>query len=164
MVATRSSQYAEVPKVLQYLKDTMFPRFHFSCYSPLTLQLTKMQGNPTDHWSLQGIAYFLVIPSSLSITRNKLSLLSLVLRQNIMHLLAPQVHNQALWLRWFLHDLGVDCLTETSIHRYHWNVVKIPTIISFISILNLLKLITTSFMIICFKVLNLQLWAAYSQD
>jgi len=70
-----------------------------------------------------------------------------------MHLLTPQVHNQALWLRWLLQDLGVDCLPENSIHYDHWNVIQIPIVMSFICVLNILRLFTTSFMIICFKVL-----------
>ena len=76
--------------------------------------LLKCKLSRQPHWPSVTTRYclFLGDSSSLSTTRNKLSLLSLVLRQNIMHLLTPQVHNQALWLRWLLQDLGVDLLME----------------------------------------------------
>ena len=62
MVAPRSPHYADVLKILRYLKGTIFDDLHFSSHSSLTLQAysdANWAGDPTDHRSTTG-DYFLL--------------------------------------------------------------------------------------------------------
>ena len=62
MAALRSSHYAVVLRILQYLKGTIFDGFHFSSHSSLTLQAysdANCAGDPTDRQSTIGYCFLL---------------------------------------------------------------------------------------------------------
>ena len=62
MAAPRSPHYADVLRILQYLKDTIFDGLHFSSHSSLTLQAysnTDWAGDPTDRRSTTGYCFLL---------------------------------------------------------------------------------------------------------
>ena len=110
MSAPRSPHYAAVLRILRYLKDTIFDGRHFSSYSSLTLQAysdANWAGDPTYRRST--IGYFFLMGDSLISWRSK--------KQTVVAHSSTEAEYRALvattveliWLRWLLHDLGVDC-------------------------------------------------------
>ena len=62
MAALRSPQYADVLRILRYLKHTIFDGLHFSSHSSLTLQVyldVDWAGDPTDYRSTTGYCFLL---------------------------------------------------------------------------------------------------------
>ena len=62
MTAPRSPHYADVLRILRYMKDTIFDGLHFSSHSSLTLQEysnADWAGDPTDRRSTTGYCFLL---------------------------------------------------------------------------------------------------------
>ena len=62
MAAPRSPHYADVLRILRYMKDAIFDGLHFSSHSSLTLQEysnADWAGDPTDRRSTTGYCFLL---------------------------------------------------------------------------------------------------------
>ena len=126
MAALRSPHYADVLKILRYLKGTIFDGLHFSSHSSLTLQAysdADWAGDPTDRRSTTG--YCFLLSDSLISWRSK--------KQTVVARSSTEVEYRALaattaeliWLRWLLQDLDVDCSTATKLHCDNRSAIQI---------------------------------------
>ena len=141
------------------MKDTIFDGLHFSSHSSLTLQAysdADWAGDPIDRRSTTG--YCFLLGDSLISWRSK--------KQTVVACSSTEVEYRALvattalaattakliWLRWLLQDLGVDCSTATKLHCGNQSAIQIVIIMSSMNVLNILRLIVISFVIIYFRV------------
>ena len=155
MAAPRSPHYADVLRILRYLKGTIFDGLHFSSHSSLILQAysdADWAGVPTVVDLLQDTVFFLVILLSLGEARNKLSLLVPALKQNIEHW-------QLLQLNLFGYVGYYRILVLTVPLQLNFTVIievlfKLLIMMSSMNVLKILRLIVTSFVIICFTILS----------
>ena len=117
MVALRSPHYVAVLRILRYLKGTIFDGLRFSSHSSLTLHAYSnayWAGDPADRRFTTG--YCFLLDDSLISWRSKKQ--TVVARSNIEVEYRTLVATTAelIWLRWLLHDLGVDCSTAIKLH------------------------------------------------
>ena len=117
MAAPRSPHYVVVLRILRYLKGTIFDGLHFSSHSSLTLQAysnANWAGDPTDRRSTTG--YCFLPDDSLISWRSKKQ--TVVARSNtkVEYRALAATTTELIWLRWLLHDLGVDCSTASKLH------------------------------------------------
>ena len=145
MIAPKSPHYAAVLGILRYLKGTIFDGLHFSSHSSLTLQAysdADWASDPTDRRSITRYCFLLV--DFLISWRNK--------KQIVISRYSTEAEYRALAattaeLIWLLQDLGIDCSTVIIEVLF-----KLLIMMSSMNVLNILRLIATSFVIICFRV------------
>ena len=117
MSTSRSTYYAAVLRILQYLKGTLFHGFHFSAQSPLILRAysdADWAGDPTDRRSTTGYC-FLFNSSLISWQSKKQSVVASSSTKAEYHALADTT-SELLWLRWLILDLGVSTSSATPIY------------------------------------------------
>uniref|UniRef100_A0A2N9HCD2 Reverse transcriptase Ty1/copia-type domain-containing protein n=1 Tax=Fagus sylvatica TaxID=28930 RepID=A0A2N9HCD2_FAGSY len=117
MSAPRSTHYAAVLRILQYIKGTLFHGLHFSAHSSLELCAyadVDWVGDPTDRRSTTG--YCFLLGSSLISWRIKKQ--SVVARSSTEaeYCTLADATSEFLWLRWLLADMGAPQTTSTPIH------------------------------------------------
>ena len=130
--ASRSTHYAAILRILQYLKGTLFHGLFYSAQSPLVLRAfsdADWAGDPTDRRSTTG--YCFLLGSSLISWRSKKQ--THVARSNTEaeYRVLADITSELLWLRWLLKDLGVStssatrlyCDNQSAIHIAHNNVL-----------------------------------------
>ena len=135
MVAPRSPHYSDVLRILRYLKGIIFDGLQVI---PLIVAL------------LQDIVLFRVILLSLGEARNKQLLLIPALKHNMEHWQLPQ-------LNLFGYVGYYRILVLTIPLQLNFTVIievlfKLLIIMSSMNVLNILRQIVTSFVIICFRV------------
>ena len=153
MAAHRSPHYAIVLRILRYLKGTIFDGLYFSSHSSLTLQTysdADWAGDPIDRRSTTG--YCFLLGDSIISWRSKKqqSLLVPALKQNIEHW-------QLLQLKFFGYVGYYRILVLTVPLQLNFTVIievlfKLLIMMSSMNVLNILRLIVTSFVIIWFRV------------
>ena len=153
MDAPRYPNYAVVLMILRYLKGTVFDGLHFPSHSSLTLQAYSdayWAGNPTDRRSTTG--YCFLLGDSLISWRSKkqISLLVPALKRNIEHW-------QLLQLNLFGYVGYYRILVLIIPLQLNFTVIievlfKLLIMMSSMNVLNILRLIVSSFVIICFRV------------
>ena len=126
MSALRSPHYADVLKILQYLKGSIFDGLHFSSHSSLTLQAysdADWASDPTDRRST--IGYCFLLGDSLISWRSKKQ--TVVARSNteVEYRALAATRIELIWLRWLLQDLGVDCSTATKLYHDNRSAIQI---------------------------------------
>ena len=154
MAAPRYPHYVVVLRILRYLKGIIFNGPHFSSHSSLTLQAysdADWDGDPTDYRSTTRYCFFFfVILLYLGKSRNKQSLLVPALKQNIEHC-------QLLQLNLFGYVGYYRILVLTIPLQLNFTVIievlfKLLIMMSSMNVLNILRMIVSSFVIICFRV------------
>ena len=126
MSAPRSTHYAAVFRILQYIKGTLFHGLHFSAQSSFKLRAyadADWAGNPTDCHSTT--SYCFLLGSSLISQRSKKQ--SVVARSNTeaKYRALTDATSELLWLRWLLTDMGAPQTTSTPIHCYNRSAIHI---------------------------------------
>ena len=152
MAALRSPHYVVVFRILRYLKGIIFDGLHFSSHSSLTLQAyldANWAGDPIVDL-LQDIIFLWVILLSLGEARNKQALLVPALKQNIEYW-------QLLQLNLFGYVGCCRILVLIVPLQPNFTVIievlfKLFIMMSSMNVLNILRLIVTLFVIICFRV------------
>ena len=117
MVAPKSPHYVAVLRILRYMKGTIFDGLHFSSHSSLTLQAysdADWTGDPTDHRS--STRYCFLMGDSLISWRSKKQIVIVHSNTEVEYRALAATTAELIWLRWLLHDLGVDCSTATKLH------------------------------------------------
>ena len=118
MAAPRSPHYAVVLRILRYLKGTIFDGLHFSSHSSLTLWAysdADWACDPTDCRSTTGYCCFLLGDYLISWRSKKQIVVARSITEAEYRALTATT-DELIWLCWLLHDLGVDCSTETKLH------------------------------------------------
>ena len=126
MAAPRSPHYADVLRIFQYLKGTIFGGLHFSSYYSLTLQAyldADWAGDPTDRRSTKG--YCFLMGDSLISWRSKKQTVVARFSTEVEYRALPATTTELIWLRWLLQDLGVDYSTVTKLHCDNRNAIQI---------------------------------------
>ena len=126
MAAPRSPHYVVVIRILRYLKDTIFDGLHFSSHSLLTFQAysdADWVGDPTDRRSTTGYC-FLMGDSFISWRRKKQTVVACSSTEAKYRALTVTTA-ELIWLRWLLHDLGVDCSTASKLHCDNRSAIQI---------------------------------------
>ena len=150
MAAPRSPDYATVLEILRYLKGTIFDGLHFSSHSSLTLQAYSdayWLSDPIDRRSTTGYC-FLLGDYLISWRRKKQTIVAL--KRNIEQW-------QLLQLNLFGYVGYYRILVLTVPLQLNFTVIievlfKLLIMMSSMNVLNILRLIVTSFVIICFRV------------
>ena len=131
----------------------MFDGVHFSSQSSLTLQAysdANWAGDPTDRQSTTEYC-FLLCDSLISWRSKKQIVVTRSSTEAEYRALAATIA-ELIWLRWSLQNLGVNCSTATKIHYDNRSAIQIAHNDVFHERTNILRLIVTSFFIICFQV------------
>ena len=126
MAAPKSPHYADVLKILRYLKGTIFDGLHFSSHSSLTLQTYSdayWVGDPTDRRSTIGYC-FLLGDSLISWGSKKQTVVARSSTEAEYRALAA-ITAELIWLCWLLQDLGVDCSTVTKLYCDNRSAIQI---------------------------------------
>ena len=153
MAPPRSPHYVVVLRILQYLKGTIFDGLHFSSHSSLTLQAysdADWAGDPTDCRSTIGYC-FILGDYIISWRRKKQTVIACSkIMQNIEHW-------KLLQLNLFGYVGYYKILVLTVPLQQNFTVIievlfKLLIMMSSMNVLNILRLIFTSFIIICFRV------------
>ena len=153
MVAPRSPHYAAILRILRYLKGTVFDGLHFSSHSSLTLQEysdADWVGDPNDRRSTTG--YCFLLGDSLITWRSK--------KQTIVARSCTEAEYRALaalQLNLFGYVGYYRILVLTDPLQLNFTVIievlfKLLIMMSSMNVLNILRLIVISFVIICFRV------------
>ena len=126
MAAPKSPHHAAVLRILRYLKCTIFDGLHFSSHSSLTLQAysdADWAGDPTDRRST--IGYCILLGDSLISWRSKKQTVAARSSTKAEYRALAATTAELIWLRWLLHDLGVDCSTATKLHCDNRSAIQI---------------------------------------
>ena len=126
MAALRSPHYAVILKILRYLKGTIFDGLHFSSHSSLTLHAysdADWASDPTDRQYTTG--YCFLLSDSLISWRSKKQTVVAHSSTEVEYRALAATRAKLIWLRWLLHDLGVDCSTTTKLHCDNRSAIQI---------------------------------------
>jgi hypothetical protein len=126
MTAPRSVHYADVLRILRYVKGTLFHGLHFSSYSSLDLRVysnADWAGDPTDRRSTTGYC-FLLGDSLISWHSKKQSVVARSITEAEYRVLADTT-SELLWLRWLLHDIGVSQTSSSLIFCDNRSAIQI---------------------------------------
>ena len=126
MTAPISPHYVVILRILRYLKGTIFDGLHFSSHSSLTLQAysdADWAGDPIDRRSTT--RYCFLLGDSLISCRSKKQIVVARSSTEAEYRALPATTAKLIWLRWLLHNLGVDCSTETKIHCDNQSAIQI---------------------------------------
>ena len=126
MATLRSPHYAVVLRILRYLKSTIFNGLHFSSPSSLTLQAylyADWAGDPTDRRS--STRYCFLLGDSLISWRSKKQTVIVRSSTEAEYRALAATIAELIWLRWLLHDLGVDCSIATKLHCDNRSAIQI---------------------------------------
>ena len=108
------------------MKDTIFDGLHFSSHSSLTLQAysdADWAGDPTDRRST--IGYCFPLGDSLISWRSKKQIVIARSNTEAEYRVLAATTIELIWLRWLLHDLGVDCSTATKLYCDNQSAIQI---------------------------------------
>ena len=103
MATPRSPHYAAIPRILRYLKGTIFDGLHFSSHSSLTLQAysdADWVGDPTDRRST--IGYCFLLGDSLISWRSKKQIVVACSNIEAEYRALAATTAELIWLRWLL--------------------------------------------------------------
>ena len=126
MAAPKSPHYADILRIIRYLKGTIFDGLHFSSHSSLTLQAysdADWAGDPTDRRST--IGYCFLLGDSLISWRSKKQTIVARSSTEAKYRALTATTAELIWLRWLLQDLGVDCSTATKLHCDNRSAIQI---------------------------------------
>ncbi|RVW13792.1 Retrovirus-related Pol polyprotein from transposon RE1 [Vitis vinifera] len=115
--APRSTHYADVLRILRYLKGTLFHSLFYSAQSPLVLRAfsdADWAGDPTDRRSTTG--YCFLLGSSLISWRSKKQTFVARSSTEAEYRALADTTSELLWLRWLLKDLGVSTSFATPLY------------------------------------------------
>ena len=115
--APRSTHYATVLRILQYLKGTLFHDLFYSAQSPLVLYTfsdADWAGDPTDRRSTT--SYCFLLGSSLISWWSKKQTHVARFSIEVEYRALTDTTSKLLWLRWLLKDLGVSTSSTTPLY------------------------------------------------
>jgi hypothetical protein len=124
--APRSTHYAAVLCILQYLKGTLFHGLHYSAQSPLVLRAysdADWAGDPTDRRSTTG--YCFLLGSSLISWRSKKQTVVARSSTEAEYRALADTTSELLWLRWLTKDLGASTSSATPLYCDNQSAIHI---------------------------------------
>ena len=153
MAAPRSPHYAAVLRILRYLKGTIFDGLHFSSYSSLTLQAysdTDRVGDPTARRSTTG--YCFLLGYSLISWRSKKQTVVTRSSTEAEYRALTATTTELIWSVGYYRILVLTVPLQLNFIVIIEVLFKLLIMMSFMNVINILRLIVTSFIIICFRV------------
>ncbi|XP_057965478.1 secreted RxLR effector protein 161-like [Malania oleifera] len=122
----RYTHYANVLRILRYLKGTLFHGLFYSAQSPLVLCIFSdidWAGDPIDRRSTTG--YCFLFGTSLISWRSKKQTLVACYNTEVEYCALVDTTSELLWLQWLLKDLRVFTSSATPLYCDNQSVIHI---------------------------------------